>query len=299
MKPAILNTLETCPVCGSSDFISYLESQDFFLSKETFQIVECKNCQFKFTNPRPLESDISKYYESIEYISHSNDSQISFSKIYSLVRNYTIHLKIKLIKKYFKSGNVLDIGSGTGEFLNHLRKFGFTTKGIEANQKARDFSITRHKLDVSDIGEYNFISSNSFDVITLWHVLEHIYNLQQQIFEIKRLLKNDGVLILALPNIKSYDAQHYSKYWAALDLPRHLSHFEKSTLDYLFKENGFELVEIIPMYFDSFYISILSEKYRSGKYHLFRAILIGLFSNFLAMFRNKNYSSLIYIFRLK
>jgi len=294
-----IHTLETCPVCNHSDFELFLNTKDYFLSGENFQIQCCKNCSFKFTNPRPLESELQKYYESPEYISHAVESRNIFEKIYTVVRSITIYTKFRLVKKFFRTGVILDIGSGTGEFLNYLNKKGISSKGIEAIEKAREFSKVQYGLEVLSPQNYNSIPDQSFHVITMWHVLEHIFDLEKQIKEMKRILVNNGILIIAVPNLNSYDSRYYNKYWAAFDLPRHLYHFEQYSIKQLFENHQFELIKIKPMYFDSFYVSLLSEKYKTGKRKIVRPFFIGLISNLLAGIRKKNYSSLVYVFKLK
>jgi 2-polyprenyl-3-methyl-5-hydroxy-6-metoxy-1,4-benzoquinol methylase len=299
VKQHTQHTLTKCPVCQSGNIEFFLKSKDYFLTGEDFYITSCANCGFKFTNPRPIESELSKYYESNAYISHASEARNTFEKMYSLVRNFTIKSKIRIIKKYFKSGTVLDIGSGTGDFLYQLKRQGFYSKGIEANEQAREFSNNQRGLDVVSSNDYKLIPEQSCHVITMWHVLEHIFYLDKQIHEIKRILKSNGVLIIAVPNLNSYDAKYYQNYWAAYDVPRHLYHFEKKTIKRLFENHQFELIKIKPMYFDSFYVSILSEKYKNGKKGIVKPFIIGMISNLKASMQKKNYSSLIYVFKLK
>jgi 2-polyprenyl-3-methyl-5-hydroxy-6-metoxy-1,4-benzoquinol methylase len=294
-----METLKNCPVCDSNSFSAFLEVEDFFLTHENFSLVKCNSCNFVFTNPRPSENDLGKYYQSVEYISHSS-STISFKdKVYYSVRNYTIKKKFKLIWKYFKNGNILDIGCGTGEFLNFFKLKGWNTTGIEPNNSARKTAIEKYGLNIHDEKQLDKFKDSSFDVITMWHVLEHVPDLRMRIQQIKSLIKENGVLIIAVPNIDSKDAKTYGKFWAALDVPRHLYHFNQSSIRKLFENSGFELKEILPMKFDAFYISMISEKYKTGKANYIKAIYNGLKSNLYATSHKDNYSSNIYVLKLK
>jgi 2-polyprenyl-3-methyl-5-hydroxy-6-metoxy-1,4-benzoquinol methylase len=242
---------------------------------------------------------MGRYYNSSEYISHTNTEKGLFNTIYHLVRDYAIKRKIDLIRRYINQGAILDIGCGTGEFLNSLSENGFKPFGIEPNKKAREHAIAKYKLDINDEDGLHDFSPSSFEIITLWHVLEHVYNLDERLAQIKKLLKPDGVLVIAVPNPDSYDAKIYNKYWAAYDVPRHLYHFAQSDMLNLMETFSFELIEVVPMKFDSYYVSLLSEKYRNGSRRLIHAIVNGFFSNLLALTHHKNYSSLVYIFKPK
>jgi len=290
-----MNVIKKCPVCGSSMFAKFLDSRDFFLASEEFKIDICTNCGFKFTNPRPDKKALGKYYESIDYISHSNINKGIINKLYRFVRQYTIKNKIRLITKFVNEGNVLDIGCGSGEFLNELKKQNWNVTGIEPNESARKFAAENYGINALEENDLNNLEKNSFDVITLWHVLEHVFDIEERILQIKKVLSKKGILVIALPNPDSLDAKIYGKYWAAYDLPRHLYHFNKATVERLFNKYGFSIIKLKPMFFDSFYVSMLSEKYKTGKVNYPKAFFNGLKSNLFAAFNNKNYSSIIYI----
>ena len=291
--------LDHCPVCKEPRIEEIISSKDYFLTQETFVIDKCHSCGIKFTNPRPLPKNIFNYYKSEDYISHSNTSKGFINKLYKIIRTYTLTRKIQLIKKYKTRGNLLDIGSGSGEFLFTISANKFSVTGVEPDQKARNFSISKYKLTVFDESFLAQPHSKNFDVITMWHVLEHVYDLPQRINQLSNLLNDDGILIVAVPNASSYDAKKYGGYWAAYDLPRHLYHFTKKDIWLLFKNHGFEINKIVPMRFDSFYISLLSEKYKSGSNNYVKAFLVGLISNILAPFTGNNYSSLTYVLKKK
>lgn len=292
-----MEKLYTCPVCKSSKIESFLSSKDFFLTQEIFSIAKCQNCELKFTNPRPLEERIPKYYESTDYISHSDMPKSLLDRLYYLIRDYAVSSKVSLVKKYARTGNVLDVGCGTGQFLNELNKKDFQVTGVEPNPSARKIAQDKFGLTVFEEKKINDLPAESFQIISLWHVLEHVSDLHSRLLQLKKLLSQDGAIIVAVPNPDSWDANHYKQYWAAYDLPRHLYHFNSSAIQKLFGEKGFRLVDKKPMYFDSFYISMLSEKYKSGKSNFINAFFDGLKSNISAMTKKMNYSSVIYVFK--
>jgi len=289
----------TCPICNSEKIDPFISAEDFFLSHEIFNIDFCNSCGVKFTNPLPSPDYLHSYYESEEYISHSNSQKGLINKIYQFVRRITIQSKIRLIKNFVQSGNIIDIGSGSGEFLNEIQKKDFITTGIEPNANARKYAIDNFKLNILDETEINNLNINCFNVITMWHVLEHVYDLDQRIKQIQSLLTENGILVVAVPNSASWDAKHYGKYWAAYDLPRHLYHFDQSTLIRLFQNYGFKLVKSKPMIFDSYYVSLLSEKYRKSKLNCILGFCNGFASNLNAWYSNGDYSSITYVFKYK
>lgn len=291
--------LEKCIVCGSSQFEPFLVCKDYTVSQENFNIVSCKSCGFKFTNPRPANSVIGDYYKAEEYVSHSNTTKGVVNKLYHSVRNYTLKQKLKLISSYVSRGTMLDYGCGTGMFLNVCKNDGWETYGMEPDDNARKMSIEKG-LDVfSDKDKVsNRIADKKFNAITLWHVLEHVTDMEATLSFFKSKLNDDGVLIIAVPNHVSYDAQYYKEFWAAYDVPRHLHHFNINSMTSLVEKAGFKFKESKPMKFDSFYVSMLSEKYKTGSVNLVKAFLVGLTSNFKAK-DTHSYSSTIYIFKHK
>jgi 2-polyprenyl-3-methyl-5-hydroxy-6-metoxy-1,4-benzoquinol methylase len=294
-----MEIIEQCPVCGKADFTDFLKGTDFFLTKEKFVIVQCNNCGLKFVNPRPGEIEINKYYESPEYISHDTDKPGILTSIYSLARKYTINKKFCLVDRNSQGKNILDYGCGTGEFILYCKKKGWNVTGIEPNKKPREFAVERHGLKVINTSELKDLQDTSFNVITLWHVLEHIHRLEEVFGTLSKLLAKNGTLIIAVPNSNSLDAMHYGEYWAAYDLPRHLYHFSKSTMERLAIEQGFRIEKILPMKLDSFYISLLSEKYKNGHARWFSAFLNGEKSNRFAKKNGMEYSSLIFVLKLE
>jgi SAM-dependent methyltransferase len=245
------------------------------------------------TNPQPEESELGAYYESTDYISHTDSKKGLLAFLYQSVKKRSIQKKVKLIKKLKGvSGTLLDIGAGTGEFCIAAQKSGWITKGVEPNEKAGAYSKSKG-IHLAKAMEY--YDGQMFDAVTLWHVLEHLPNLEKSIDQISRLVKPGGTLVIAVPNFKSFDAKYYKSFWAAYDVPRHLWHFSKASMPILFGEK-FELVKTKPMVFDSFYVSLLSEKYKTGNTFSIRALCIGLWSN-LVGWRTKEYSSHIYCFK--
>ncbi len=286
----------SCPWCKSENTQEFLEINDFFLTQEKFHIYECKECKLKFTTPVP--EDLDHYYKSENYLSHSDTNKSIFARIYNCVRKINIRQKFNNSVGDLPQGKILDIGCGVGEFLNFCKNKGWEITGIEPSEEAR--KIAEKKLDTKIFTPQQIeeLPRQQYDVITMWHVLEHVEDLHSEINELQRLLKPNGRLIIALPNHQSYDAQHYGKHWAAYDVPRHLSHFSKESIKNIFQNSNFQLVNTSGMKWDSFYISILSEKYKKSKLPFLKGLLFGLLSNIKA-WKNCNYSSLIYKFAPK
>lgn len=292
-------TLEKCLVCGSNQFEPFLVCKDHTVSKEDFNIVSCKTCGFKFTNPRPEDSVIGEYYKAEEYISHTNTNKGVVNKLYHMVRSRTLKKKLSLIKSYVPRGTILDYGCGTGMFLAVCKNAGWETYGMEPDDNARKIASQANTNLFSDKSKIQtYITNTKFNVITLWHVLEHVTDMDETLSFFKHRLTKDGILVIAVPNHISYDAQFYKEHWAAYDVPRHLHHFEKKSIKALLENNGFLLRETLPMKFDSFYVSMLSEKYKTGSTNLLKAFFIGLISNLKANSSDK-FSSTIYVFAHK
>lgn len=249
------------------------------------------------TFPQPKLEELTSYYESSDYISHTDSKKSIIDKVYHFVKKYTIQKKVNLINSFqTENKRLLDVGCGTGDFLVACKNNGWIINGVEPNLNAR--KVISFKLQDGEKIYHNLfeLSNEQFDVITLWHVLEHVPNLQDYISELKKLLKPNGVLIVAVPNYKSYDANYYNEFWAAFDVPRHLWHFSKKSIELLFYKQGMIVSKILPMKFDSFYVSMLSEKYKTGKSNFLKAFCIGLLSNLKAV-SNNEYSSLIYVIK--
>ena len=230
-----MEKLSNCPVCNSTQTSLFLECKDNTVSRETFQIVQCDLCGFKFTNPRPEEDKLGVYYKSEDYVSHSNTKKGFINSTYQSVRKYTLLKKLQLISKYYKSGKILDIGCGTGEFLNTCKNAKWETIGIEPDPDARKMAADNFGLDIRQESALKDLTEHSFDIISMWHVLEHVPRLNERIEELKRLIKPNGIIIIAVPNCNSLDAKIYKENWAAYDVPRHLYHFTPKDIELLFK----------------------------------------------------------------
>ncbi len=290
--------LEQCPVCENATFNPFLSCKDYTVTQETFEILACESCGFKFTNPRPDEEALPKYYQSEEYISHSNKNNSLIHFVYKQARNFTIRKKVKLINRIGKKGTILDVGCGTGEFLSTCKSDGWKIEGVEPSQVAVNQLVTLLNQQVYN-AIFDVSHKNLADVITMWHVLEHVPDLNKTFEKINELLKTDGKLVIAVPNYPSYDATLYKELWAAYDVPRHLYHFDRNVMKNLLSKHSLEIKEILPMKLDSYYVSLLSEKYKNRKNNYISAIANGYKSNKWAKKNNGEYSSLIYIIEKK
>lgn len=274
-----------------------LKVKDHSVSGEQFELLHNERYDMLETYPQPAGDQLPRYYLSEDYISHTDSKKSLFEKVYHLVKAYSLKQKLKLIEQHSFSGKtLLDVGCGTGDLLKLALNSGWEIQGIEPNEKARSLANEKTGNRVLDSKAITDFPDASFSVITLWHVLEHLPNLEQQLKTLNRLLKDKGMLIIAVPNFKSHDAKHYQEFWAAYDAPRHLWHFSQTSIKKLFSEVGMVVSETRPMPFDSFYVSLLSEKYRTGRMQLFSAAYRGLLSNLKAR-RSGEWSSLIYVLK--
>ena len=272
----------------------FLTVTDYSVSKEVFDLYLDESLDMLITHPQPSLEILGKYYESADYISHTDSKRSLFEKVYHFVKSIALKKKLNLINSLQPNqGKILDIGAGTGEFLSVAKQNGWDVTGVEPSDKAKQIAINKGVSFVEAIAP---LEDHSFDVITMWHVLEHVPELNHQIKELKRLLKPSGSLIIAVPNFKSFDAQYYGKFWAAYDVPIHFWHFSKTAIKLLFDKEDIKLEKVLPMKFDSFYVSLLSEKYKNGKMNFVKAIWIGLVSNWKAI-RSSEYSSHIYVLK--
>lgn len=271
----------------------YLTVKDYSVSKEQFQLYKNDEIDLVYTYPQPEANQLSKYYESEDYISHTDGKRSLFERVYQVVKGIALKNKIRLINNLHEKGNLLDIGAGTGDFLIVANKDGWKTTGVEPSQKAKNIAINKGVQFVENTTD---LENNSYDVITMWHVLEHVPDVEKQIKELQRLLKPNGTILIAVPNFNSFDAKHYGKFWAAYDVPRHLWHFSKTAIKIIFEREGLQLEKVIPMPFDAFYVSLLSEKYKSGKMNFLNAFWIGLQSNWKGR-QNSEFSSHIYVIK--
>jgi 2-polyprenyl-3-methyl-5-hydroxy-6-metoxy-1,4-benzoquinol methylase len=288
-----MTTINNCPICNDAELDTHLECIDALVSHETFRLSKCRKCGFVFTNGLPKMDKLGQYYHSENYISHSNSNKGLMNKAYKIVRSYTLAQKTKLLGK--AEGKLLEIGSGTGELLANCEKKGWECQGVEPEEVARKAAFQNHSLKLlASIDELS-IQENSLDRIMLWHVLEHVPNLHQTIEKFKGWLKKDGLLFVAVPNHKSWDAKHYKENWAAYDVPRHLYHFDKESMNKLFGQHALEIKQTRAMLFDSFYISMLSEEIKNGQKKMIKGAIAGLISNLSATLKSGEYSSHLYL----
>lgn len=286
-----------CPVCHSTRFTEILRVKDHTASKQDFMIVQCPECSLRFTQEVPDQNNIGAFYKSENYISHTDTAKGFINTMYHRVRRITLQSKATLIEKEtgHSAGNLLDIGAGTGAFAYTMQQKGWQITGLEPDSDAKKVASDKYGLSFEDAAMLYHLPEEKFDAITLWHVLEHIHDLNAYLQTIHKMLKPGGKLFIAVPNYTSYDAAHYQANWAAYDVPRHLYHFSPKSMQVLMQKHQLTITRIKPMWFDSFYVSLLSEQYKTGFGQLIKAFITGLVSNIKAIFANDKCSSLIYV----
>jgi 2-polyprenyl-3-methyl-5-hydroxy-6-metoxy-1,4-benzoquinol methylase len=277
----------------------FLKVKDHSVSGESFQLIKNETYGFLETFPQPEEQKLSEYYKTEDYISHTDSKRNLLEKAYHVVRNISLKRKLKLINSFeSEEKNLLDVGCGTGDFLKVAQLNNWQVSGIEPNEQARQIANQKTNNMVFETEQLSNFKKYSFDVISLWHVLEHLPKLHEHISILKNLLKVNGTLLIAVPNHASYDAKYYKIFWAAYDVPRHLWHFNQTSISKLFESNNMQVVKTHPMKFDAYYVSLLSEKYKSGFMNPIKGFWTGLRSNMKAK-QSTEYSSLIYVIKNK
>lgn len=284
---------ETCPICESTKIQEDFKTKDYMITQEEFSVYKCGDCGFLFTNPIPAISEIGRYYESDVYVSHSDTKKGLKNFVYHLVRNFTLQRKIDLVKRYKPHGRLLDIGSGAGYFLNKAKASGFLSHGLEPSDEVRKASIKEFGVKVDSIEALHNLKGESIDIITMWHVLEHVYDLNKDVQKMVNVLKPDGFMIVAVPNPGSWDARYYDSLWGGWDVPRHLYHFKEADIRNLFKKYNAEVVEIKPMQFDPVYVSMLSEQYKG------RSVLHAIWNGMRSYFHKNRYGCTSQIYVIK
>jgi len=286
-----------CPVCNSENTHFVFKVKDHSVSGDFFDVFECSQCNLRFTYDPPPGDKIGIYYESEDYISHSNTRKGIINRLYHSVRRRTLSLKFRHIQNCtgLKTGHHLDIGAGTGAFVQFMNERGWKSQGIEPDAKAREMAETYHKTSLLPAEMFSTILPESFDAVSMWHVLEHVHDLYPYLQQIKKILKPGGRAFIAVPNYTSFDGMKYGPFWAAYDVPRHLYHFSPASMKWLLSAAGFELAERLPMWYDSFYISLLSEKYKNGHVSFPKGFFNGAVSNLKALSNKNMCSSLIYV----
>lgn len=275
----------------------YLTVKDYSVSQEEFKLYHDSELDLLKTIPQPSESDLPKYYNSEDYISHTDSKRTITEWLYHIVRFFMLKKKLKLINRLSRdTRKLLDFGCGTGEFLKVAHDNGWDVLGIERNSKARELAQKKVNGSIFENDKLSELPNNHFDIICMWHVLEHLPDFNFYISELRSKLKHDGALIIAVPNYKSFDAEYYKDFWAAFDVPRHLWHFSKNAIKKIASNHKLIVSKILPLTFDAYYVSLLSEKYKTGNSNLWKAFKVGFKSNRLAKSTNE-YSSLIYILK--
>jgi 2-polyprenyl-3-methyl-5-hydroxy-6-metoxy-1,4-benzoquinol methylase len=290
-------TYTQCPVCHSTEIQDAFSAKDYTVSNEMFSVVKCEGCTHMFTQNVATQNDIGKYYQSENYISHSDTQEGIVNKLYHAVRKRTLAIKKNLLQNETgkQQGKILDIGCGTGAFLNTMKQAGWESTGLEPDDAARMKAAELYNINPQPSHEIFYLPYNTYDAITMWHVLEHVHQLHEYIAQLKNMLTANGRIFIAVPNYTSYDAQHYAAHWAAYDVPRHLYHFSLASMKNLLEQHGLTIKKIKPMWFDSFYVSMLSEQYKNGKSNIAKAFFIGFVSNLKTLFNKEKCSSLIYV----
>ena len=270
-----------CPWCNSENNSKFLELKDYFLTQENFEILECNDCKLLFTTPCPAPDKIGDYYKSDDYLSHNESKKGIVPQIYNLVKKVNIKNKFNITVngQQTTDNSILDIGCGVGDFLNYAKEKGCDITGIEPSEDARKIAEEKLGTKIFSPEELQNIPNESFDIVTMWHVLEHVADLKTEIDHLERIVKKNGRLVLALPNYKSFDAEYYKDKWAAYDVPRHLNHFSRTSIKNIFDTTAFQLIDIKPLKWDSYYISMLSEQYLKHSNVLLKAMITGCKSN--------------------
>ena len=268
-------TIAECPACGGKELVDFAVVKDYSVSQEDFKLVKCTGCGLRITQDQPDMESIGPYYASEDYISHSDTKKGLVNALYHRVRKHMLQKKQNLVERFVKKGSLLDIGTGTGYFIDHMKQAGWNVLGLEPDAGAREYAKKEFGVEVHDIDQLDSIGGNSYNVITMWHVMEHVHDLNSHVDHLQRILKDDGILIVAVPNPLSADANHYGKHWAAYDVPRHLWHFSPKSMETLLGRHGFEIVKMQGMPFDAYYVSLLSEKYKGSSLGLVRGAISG------------------------
>jgi 2-polyprenyl-3-methyl-5-hydroxy-6-metoxy-1,4-benzoquinol methylase len=288
---------QACPICASESIEKLYVAKDHTVSGESFEVWHCAKCSGGFTQNVPDATTIAPYYAAESYVSHTDSDKGFINSIYHKVRRFSLLTKKKLVNTlaHKTSGNLLDIGAGTGAFVHTMQTGGWQVTGLEPDATAAKQALLKYNIQLAPADTIYTLGNQAFDVITMWHVLEHVHDLHVYFKRFGELLQPSGVLVIAVPNYTSTDANIYEHHWAALDTPRHLYHFSPASMELLANAHGFKLVAKKAMWFDAFYVSMLTEQHKGGS--MLKAILVGLWSNLTALFDVDKCSSVIYAFK--
>lgn len=286
-----------CPACGKTHIGPAIVCRDYTVSQEQFEVWECSSCTLRFTQHVPDAGEIGKYYQSENYISHSDTGEGLVNRLYKIARRYTLASKRKLVTKTTGKGtaSLLDVGCGTGAFINEMKQARWQVTGLEPDPGAREKAKELYGTEPLPSETLFQLKPGAYHAITMWHVLEHVHDLHAYMERFRGLLASGGKLFIAVPNYTSKDAEHYGAYWAAYDVPRHLYHFSPSSMRELAAKHGFRISLVKPMLLDAFYIAMLSEQYKNGKGNLVKAIMQGIRCFFATLSNKEKSSSLIYV----
>ncbi len=292
--------IDHCPVCKASEFNTVLTASDWLVSKEQFDVLACKNCSFRFTQDAPSESNIGPYYDTDSYVEHSDSNKGLVFQIYHFGRKLMLNRKLKLIRRASKGKELLDVGSASGYFLNHMKVNNYAVTGIEISPKARELCKTKFNIETfSPEALINNDLGKNFDLITMWHVFEHVYTYDEYFNSFKALLNTDGKLLIAMPNYRCLDAKYYKEYWNGYDVPRHLWHFDPESFKTFAENRGFTIKEAKRLPLDPFYNSMVSAEYKTNFTFIGWTFIIGLMSYLNSLFDKSKSSSLVYILERK
>ena len=294
-------TIKTCPLCGGTRPERALTCVDHYATGEMFHLCRCPECGFLFTQDFPVEAEIGRYYETPDYISHTDTRKGAVNRLYHAVRSHMLKRKATLVERnaHRKEGRLLDIGTGTGYFANTMRQRGWQVQAAEKSEQARQFALEHFALEVKPETALAEMEAESFDVVTLWHVMEHLEHLNETWQRLNSLLTEKGILVVAVPNCSSFDARKYGAYWAAYDVPRHLWHFTPDTMQRFGSKHGFVLAARYPMPFDAFYVSMLTERNMRRSCAFLRGMVTGTLAWLASLVKKERSSSMIYVFRKK
>ena len=287
--------IKNCLLCNNGDLRKIFSTKDFIVTQERFDILECLKCEIRITSPAPKKHQLNKYYESKNYRPHQKKVYLLIDYVYKIIRKYMFFKKRKLIEKnsHLKNGKLLDIGCGTGEFASFMKNSGWDVVCVDSSETARNIAMKNFSLEVLDVEKFFNLKDIKFDVITMWHSLEHVDKPIEYVKKVKSLLNDNGKFVLAIPNYKSFDSKFFGKYWAANDVPRHLYHYSKKSIKTVLNKSDLVLSNIKGLPFDAYYVSYLSSRYKKTSFWI--SMLIGFISNLKAKYTNNMYSSLIYI----
>jgi len=289
----------SCPICGNKNLKEFIRTNDYSITKKNFDLYKCSSCGFVLTQNIPNQESIGIYYKSDVYISHSDTNKGLINKIYHVARAIMLDKKAKLVEQIsgIRKGKLLDIGTGLGYFPNHIKSRGWQVQGIEQDEQTRNQAIKSFNFKIESPEALYLMNNQEFDIISLWHVLEHVHDLAGYMKAIKSNLKDEGYLVVALPNSSSPDAKYYDKFWAAYDVPRHLWHWNPTTFEQFAIKNGFQLIEKKPMPMDAFYVSLLSEKYKGSNLPIVGGFIHGFITWFKSLNNSDLSSSVIYFLK--